>query len=219
MKYCKCLQQTLLELPLTLREHSISYKKWKKYCKQSNDCLLGLKVLEEQCDFIDKIFKEHYDKLYHTPLYMIPFIHCGIVNILRPNDILKYAKVNSQTVYKICKKLTKSYETTFPMRWLTNIRTNHKYTFMGSYNTTHLQVQLQGHVECPICLDDIPIDKEHKVIVFGCGHYGCIDCVLHYAGVDDMKGMWFNLLANSTNKSCPICRYSAAFTNSICINS
>lgn len=219
MKYCKSLQQTLLELPLTLREHSISYKKWKKYCKQSNDCLLGLKVLEEQCNNIDKIFREHYDKLYHTPIYMIPFIHCGIVNILRPNDILKYAKVNSQTVYKICKKLMKSYETTIPIEWLTNIRTHHKYTFMGSYNTTHLQVHLQGHVECPICLDDIPMDKEHKIIVFGCGHYGCIDCVLHYAGVDDMKGMWFNLLANSRNKQCPICRYSAALTNSICIDS
>lgn len=220
MKYCKSLQQTLLELPSTLRDHSISYKKWKKYCKQSNDCRSALKVLEEQCDYIDKVFKEHYAKCFHTPLYLIPFIHCGIVHILRPNDILKYAQVNSQTVYKVCKKLMKTYDSTIPIEWLTNTRTTHKYTFMGSYNTTHLQVKLEGHVECPICLEDIPINKNHKncLIVFGCGHYGCIDCVLHYAGVDDMKGMWFNLLANSRIKKCPVCRYNSAFKNSICVN-
>jgi zinc-RING finger domain len=223
MKYAKSLEQRLLDLPIKLRDQCISYKKWKKYCKQiagTQDCELELKILEEQCNQVDKSFKEHYEKIYNTPLYLLPFIHCGIVNILRPTDVLKYAEVNSQTVYKVCKRLMKTYNSRIPIEWLTHIRSSHKYTFMGSNNTTHIQVKLQGHVECPICLEDIPLsdDNDNKVIVFGCGHYGCMDCVLHYAGVDEMKGMWFNLLANSTNKKCPICRYKSAFVNSICIN-
>lgn len=221
MKYGKSLQQRLLDLPITLREQCISYKTWKKYCKKitrNHDCGLDINTLEEQCNFIDRNFKEHYDKIFHTPLYLLPFVHCGIVHIMRPIDVLKYAEVNSQTVYKVCKRLMKVYGSSLPIEWLTNIRSTHKYTFMGSNNTTHIKVKLEGHVECPICLEDIPIDKEHQVIVFGCGHYGCMDCVLHYAGVDEMKGMWFNLLANSRQRTCPICRFNSAFVNSICIN-
>ena len=186
MKYAKSLQHNLLDLPITLREQCISYKKWKQYCKQitrTSNCGLELKLLEEQCNQVDKYFKDQYEKIYNTPLYLLPFVHCGIVNILRPNDVLKYAEVNSTTVYKVCKRLMKTCDSRTPIEWLTNIRSTHKYTFMGSTNTTHIQVKLQGHVECPICLEDIPIDNDHKIIVFGCGHYGCMDCVLHYAGV------------------------------------
>lgn len=221
MKYGKSLQQRLLDLPITLRDQCISYKKWKKYCKHmtiNHDCGLDLKILEEQCNLVDKNFKQQYEKIFNTPLYLQPFIYCGIINILTPSDVLRYAEVNSQTVYKVCKKLMKTYGSTIPIEWLTNVRSSHKYTFMGSNNTTHIQVKLQGHVECPICLEDIPIDKGHKVIVFGCGHYGCMDCVLHYAGVDEMKGMWFNLLSNARQKKCPICRFNCALVNSICIN-
>lgn len=222
MKYSKSLQQSLYELPTPLRENSISYKRWKKHCKTmllDSDCELALKTLEEQCNYVDKHFKEQYNKIFNIPLYMIPFVQCGIITILTPIDVLKYAQMNSQTVYKVCKKLMKTFHSTIPIEWLTNIRASHKYLFMGSNNTTHIQVKLKGHVECPICLEDIKIEnnKDPKLIVFGCGHYGCMDCVLHYAGVDDMKGTWFNLLANSRKKDCPVCRFETALDKSICI--
>lgn len=220
MKYSKALSKAVFELPPDLQNDCISYKKWKKFCKtarSSNECLLGLTLLEKQCDNVDKRFKEHYDKLYNVPLYLQPFIQCGIINILAPTDILKYAHINSQTVYKVCKKLMKTYHSTLPIEWLTNTRSQHKYTFMGSYNTTHLEVKLTGHAKCPICLDTICLDENNKIIVFGCGHYGCIDCVLHYAGVDDMKGTWFNLLTKSKKTDCPICRHKHALMDAILI--
>jgi hypothetical protein len=228
MKYSKTLEKLIVDLPLVLRKECISYKLWKKYCKnitltgEKDVVTRGLELLDKQCSIVDKHFKQEYNKVYQTPLYYMPFLRCGLVHTFSPLDVLKYAEINSQTVYKVCKRLMKSSGCNDSSKWLINTRASHKYTFMGSYNTTHLQVKLQGHAQCPICLEDICLedtshDNDHKLLVFGCGHYGCMSCVLHYAGVDDKKGMWYNLLANARKKDCPICRYKLALVNPICI--
>jgi hypothetical protein len=136
---------------------------------------------------------------------------------ISPYDVLKFAQVNAQTVYKICKRLTKRCKSDAAVKWLIQVRTNHVYSFMGGNTTTHLQLKLSGHAECPICMEDIHPDKDHKMLVFGCGHFGCLNCVLRYAGVNDMKGTWFNLLACANKKDCPVCRDNMAFNNAICI--
>lgn len=211
MKYAKQLQLSLMELPKTLQDKCISYKKWKKDCKRMTSDINGaLCVLNEQCSKVDKAYLQAYNQSTHNR---------GTCwkTCQQPNDVLRFANVNAQTVYKVAKRLSKVYQSQDPMRWLVTLRTQHTYAFLGGYTVTHLQLRITRRLECPICMEDFEPNKEHKVIVFHCGHYACLDCVLQYAGVTEMKGMWFNLLACARRRECPVCRDQQAFTNSICL--
>lgn len=207
MKYAKQLQRSLMELPKALQDQSISYKKWKKDCKKMTwDVNEALHALNEQCRKVDKTYLHAYNQSTHSRGFC--WKTCQ-----QPNDVLRFANLNAQTVYKVAKRLSKVYESPDPMRWLITTRTQHKYAFMGGNTTTHLQLNITKRLECPICMNEsVP-----KAIVFHCGHYACLDCVLQYAGVNQMRGMWFNVLACAQKKNCPICREHIAFNDSICV--
>lgn len=213
MKYAKQLQQAVMELPKSLQEKCISYKTWKKDCKKTtlniNEALL---VLIKQCCKVDKAYLHAYTHLTNKHKQAICWKAC-----LQPSDVLRFANVNAQTVYKVAKRLSKVYQSPEPLRWLVTVRTQHTYAFMGGNTTTHLQLSITKRLECPICMEDFEPNKNHKVIVFHCGHYACLDCVLQYAGVTQLNGTWFNLLAYAKKRDCPICRDHLAFDDSICV--
>lgn len=217
MKYAKQLQTTLNELPSVLQADCISYKLWKKFCKRYDnieECFYqALALLKAQCMKVDLVYMRHYQRLSTKALH----IGCVGMRVSEPSDILRFANINSQTVYKVAKRLGKVYKSPEPMRWLTDVRTHHLYAFMGGKTTTHLMLRVEGHVECPICMDDVEPDKRHKIVVFRCGHCACLDCVLRYAGVWEMKGTWFNLLACARKRDCPVCREKLALSDSICV--
>jgi len=214
MKYAKQLQHVMSDMPSTLQASCISYKSWKKFCKRGGCIDDALSLLKTQCSKVDKVYLKHYQKLSTSLLLHIDCI--GHTNT-KPSDVLKFANTNSQTVYKVAKRLGKVYRSPEPMRWLTDVRTQHLYAFMGGKTTTHLVLRMEGHVECPICMNDIEPDKAHKVVVFRCGHCACLDCVLHYAGVWELKGTWFNLLACARKRDCPVCRDKLALNDLICV--
>lgn len=218
MKYAKQLQQMLLELPSTLQDKCISYKRWKKDCKRTTlnvgDALLAL---QQQCRILDKAYIDAYHQSTLDRQRSACWISTYKETRPRCEDVLRFANVNAQTVYKIAKRLSKAYQSHEPLQWLVAIRARHIYAFMGGNTTTHLQLKIEKHFECPICMEDFQPNKEHKVIVFHCGHYGCLNCVLQYAGVRQMKGTWFNLLACARRRECPICRDHLAFQDSICL--
>lgn len=221
MKYAKQLQQSLLDLPASLQAACISYKSWKKFCKgvpKKDRCIdESLALLQSQCAKVDKVYMHHYQRLSPHVL-KIGCLSLQACSRSKPDDVLRFAKVNSQTVYKVAKRLSKVCKDPEPMKWLTQVRTEHLYAFMGGKTTTHLVLRVEGHVECPICMDDIEPDKTHKVVVFRCGHCACLDCVLHYTGVWKMKGTWFNLLACARKRDCPVCRYGLALDDLICVD-
>lgn len=128
--------------------------------------------------------------------------------------ILSFAQANAKTVYKICKRLQKTNDSTTPMQWLTSIRAAHEFNFLGGHHTTHLQMKGIGSAnECPLCWD---IVQKKNMLIYHCGHNACIPCTLRYAKVND-NGMWYHVLPHARRKDCPFCHFEKAFINATTI--
>jgi hypothetical protein len=218
MKYAKELQKQLIEMPDELRIQSINYKKWKKQSRllvnADKDIQDALSLLEKECEKVDKVFRKEYRK-HNNNQSLFSVCYRPKANVRDAQNLLKFARINSKTVYKICKKLSKILHANATMQWLCQKRSVHQYSFMGSQNTTFLELKTKNFVvECPFCMED---DRK-KLLVFSCGHYGCLDCVLRYADVHMLNGTWHNLLSYSNKKKCPVCRFDNALIHGTCVS-
>ena len=212
MKYAKELHQTIQRLPPSLQEASLSYKVWKKRCKEITlqDAMVLLKT---ECDQVESIFTENYTE-WLTPHKMSFLSMCfhhrqGTLNV-DPKQLLLYAEINAKTMYKICKRLGKMTHDPTAMNWLTSLRTSHTFGFLGGHHTTHLQFCKQycatKVIECPICMEEV---WPQFMLIYGCGHYACTRCMIRYAKAPK-NALWYHALANARRKICPYCRYDNA---------
>lgn len=216
MKYAKEWKNIINQLPPSLQEVSINYKQWKKRCK-TLDIDEALVILKSECDQVEHVFNAGYNDLCH-PRPMFPC--CTSVRKVMnntpdaPRSLMLFAQTNSKTLYKVCKRLQKSYENPTPLKWLTLLRAAHEFGFLGGHHTAYLHMRYNEHdvlkPECPLCLNDIP---KKSMLIYQCGHHACISCTLQYAKVTHERGMWYNLLRHARRQDCPYCHYDKAFMN------
>lgn len=204
MKYAKVLHANVQEMPVVFQQSSINYKQWKKALKQQKvgSGEMALEQLACECQRIDHMFVRCYKRI-NSILYT--WFSCGRTNITY-NQLDMFANTNATTVYKICKKICKSFDYPKSMKWLREVRTLHMYHFMGGAERSHLNAMVEKHIECPICLEN----DQRMYFILPCGHSMCTECAYEYAGVKEVIGLWYNKLAWSKRKSCPICRFPNA---------
>jgi hypothetical protein len=182
MKYCNYWKSQLNLLPNSLQKECINYKKWKKINSIDQDIY---KILEDICCHVDKIFlKTKSNK----------------------NDLLTFANINKQTLYKLTKRLEKKYGHNI-VEWYNNNKT--KYQFCKGYKVKRLDLEINGceeYKECPICLDE-----KDEMIINNCEHIVCSDCFKKLYRIDNLNGTIFNLVNHSVFinhfvPKCPTCR-------------
>lgn len=231
MKFHKTLQsiEGTFRDPL-LSETCIPYKKWKKVAKKKYIYWDNIQHLESQCLQVDRILRNRIEPIYTPSKSTLP----SLQNMYRmicctPNpvcykdytriddkymeDLKKYAEINAEAVYKVCKKMEKSgFEGS--MKFLEYLRGTHKYIFLGSGLMTILKLQAENHLQkevhidisCIICFENIT--HTQPAIIFGCGHYHCYECFEKITGIKQVHGTLYNRLAYVGNShQCPICRY------------
>lgn len=207
MKFQKQLSQIINTLydPILL-ETSIPYKKWKKETKYKTN-KWTLLDLEHQCKIIDTVLQTKLP--WRT--FKKPFLCCSskaIIPNIQYDELLTYANINAQAVYKVCKKLEKSgYHGS--MKFLESLRTSHKYLFMGSYAITRLKFENpEDDIDrsCPICFEEL--NNERPAIILSCGHYHCYKCLQDMTNINNINALLHvKLILISQHYTCPICRH------------
>lgn len=207
MKFQKELSQIINTLydPIFLKT-SIPYKQWKKETKyQTNQWTLL--DLEQQCKIIDNVLQTKLPWI----TFRKPLLCCSskvIVPNIEYNELLTYANINAQAVYKVCKKLEKTGYSG-AMKFLESLRTSHKYLFMGSYAITRLKFENpEDDIDrsCPICFEDL--NELRPAIILSCGHYHCYKCLEDMTHINKINAMFhIKLMLISKTYMCPICRH------------
>ena len=198
MKFLRTWIAITNNLPITLKNSCISYKKWKKYTKNPPNNIVNLLAIE--CKKVDIIFKKYYNHLYHPTCFS---------KYESKEDIKQFANLNKICLYKICKRLDKRIKPCPNiLTWLINIKNNFKYSFLGGIEITSLNIKLP--LECQICFNDV-----EKVIIAKCGHYMCFDCLIKIYDLNGLKGKIHNLIFYGNyyrSINCPFCRISKPFS-------
>jgi len=139
-------------------------------------------------------------------------------SLLTPKELIAFAEINTQAVYKVCKKLEKTKEITGAMKFLESLRSSHRYSFMGSNRITHLHLSdPEDPIDrtCPICFEDLgrlssseqAPDPSQIAIILPCGHYQCFDCFCRMTPYHRIPATFHNRMRLiSPSFRCPICR-------------
>ena len=211
-----------------LSESCIHYKKWKKIAKNP-ERPWSFSELEDECSHVDYVIQKRLPRAITLPSRSsMPSLCCGTSHNSQEAttlpDLLLFATINAQAVYKICKKLQKGANKN-SMSFLANLRSSHKYMFLGSHIVTRmkLEAQSQPHTEpvdtntdlektCPICFEDI--DHQRPAFIMKCGHYNCIQCLEQQTKINKIRGTLRNRIAVIAHKhSCPICSCKSALAD------
>jgi hypothetical protein len=196
-----------------LAQTCIPYKQWKKTIKyQKYDWSLA--DLERQCKSVDAVFYNEYQRIYSkkesTPRRWFHICQEPSdpykTRAITPKELLTYAEINAQAVYKVCKKLEKTKKTPGAMKFLEYIRRRHTFDFLGSDHTTRLRLEIpESSVEreCPICFEDL-----EPAVVLPCGHYQCFKCLCQMTPYHKIPATFSNRLnIISQTFHCPFCRF------------
>ncbi len=199
MKFLRTWSTISNNLPVTLQNACISYKKWKKYSKNPPNNIINL--LELECKKVDQIFKKYYHNLYYPLCFS---------KQQSKEDIQQFADLNKTCIYKICKRLDKRIiPCPSTIEWLTKIKNSFKFAFLGGIEVTSLTITIPS--ECPICLEEV-----EKIIISKCGHYVCFDCLIKMYELNGVKGEMHNLIHYGDycrKLNCPICRIQRPFSS------
>ncbi len=213
MKFGKELKLKIKNFPPVFQKSFISYKKWKKlikeYKKNMETKSLEMQIyrtstiirllLKDIC-IIDNTFKHNINIEDSCLLSIFPLLR-------RKNSAIEkfayeFAKLNTEAIRKICKKLDKSINKYTFMPWFIKCKENHRYSFLGGRDITYLIMKYNEKInECPICMED-----KTEMIILSCGHYMCKNCVCK---IDISKNL---------SKTCPYCHCESAFLNTITIS-
>lgn len=198
MKFLRTWLSVTQKLPFTLQNSCISYKKWKKYTKAPPSNIL--KLLELECKQVDHTFKKIYNNFNHPSCFSKSY---------SKEDINQFVNINKTCIYKICKRLDKRIKPCpFTLVWLTKIKNNFKYSFLGGMDITSLNITIP--TECQICFENV-----NKVIIAKCGHYMCFDCFVKMYDLNGVKGEVHNLILYGDYWrmiKCPFCRINRPFS-------
>ena len=141
-----------------------------------------------------------------------------------------FAALNRRCLYKLCKRMDRRRRacclggpTSGPslrhgtwMAWLTDVRREHAYDFLGGARVTCLDVLVARRTspppECPVCFAPLPDGPDAPLsVVTRCGHCFCGECVFTALGVMGRRGSLRNLaawanVAKPGCAACPLCR-------------
>lgn len=115
MKYAKELAEKLKNYSITIRNKCLSYKKWKKMIKNRPEYIIEKwqKLLNKDCLKTERLFK-------HS---------CYSCNKTLDKSLEdELSIINSNTLYKICKRLQKLTNVN-ALEYLNSVIQSHKYTF------------------------------------------------------------------------------------------
>lgn len=112
MKYAKYLMQELKKYNSKIQKHCFQYKKWKKYIKYKKEYISKKwkSKLIKECKYIDELF------------------YTSCFNNISQSILNQIAFINTNTLYKICKKLDKNLKLG-AMEFLNEVIKSRKYKF------------------------------------------------------------------------------------------
>lgn len=205
------------------------YKRWKK-TKELSDVASFTSMLTHECRRIDAVFKNNWKRLFkHSKMgNKGPKITGCCMNKVAYDDVsesnhdarelLTYAQLNAQAVYKILKKWRKRGDVKAGF-FYKQLRDRHEFAFMGSSMLTMLRwkvMQMQvteeetaesQETECPVCFEPLIGEEKTTTVVLYCGHVLCWACIDKMTRIDTIKGTVNNrLLIASYRMTCPMCR-------------
>jgi hypothetical protein len=213
-KQLSSVEQTFHYAPLA--ETCIPYKQWKKTIKYGSHSW-SLKDLEHQCQMVEQVFHQTAAAKAKASASEKSGWGWGCCHRRRvvpaaravpEEELLTFAEINAVAVYKVCKKLEKTKRVVGAMKFLERLRTSHKYSFMGSAQTTflHFNDPLDPiDRTCPICFEDL--GEARVAMILPCGHYHCFECFGQMTPYHHITATFYNRL-RIIQFQCPICRQS-----------
>jgi len=208
------------------------YKRWKK-TKELSDVASFTSMLTHECRRIDAVFKNNWKRLFkHSRMgnkgpkgQKEPKGSGCCINKVwyeesdhDARELLTYAQLNAQAVYKILKKWRKRGDVKAGC-FYKQLRDRHEFAFMGSSMLTMLRWKVMQvteeetvesqETECPVCLEPLIGEGHTKptTIILYCGHPICWICLDKMTRIDTIKGTVNNrLLIASYRMKCPMCR-------------
>lgn len=207
MKFGKYWHTQIEKLPKKLQHKTLFYKKWKKININNDNIIFEL---TNECNIVnDTIIKNINNK---SNLFCFTK-----KKLFSMNQLYEYIMLNKLTLYKICKKLDKKFNSNQYKTWLQKHYNDFSFNSGIYYTKISLENNKQSDLTCPICLDEL--NESIPSIITNCGHIVCYSCVLSMYNITEKnRGRISTLISNQNlcneNKNCPICR-SSIFTNSI----
>jgi hypothetical protein len=204
------------------------YKRWKKAkVAKVSDAASLTSMLSHECRHIDSVFKHYWKQLFKgkqgsgkarfvSKCCLSKVVHeDALLAASDARELLTYAQLNAQAVYKICKKWRKRGDFDAGS-FYKQLRDRHEFAFMGSAMLTMLRWKVMQiteeethgteETECPVCLEPLIGEGETTVVLY-CGHPLCWTCLDKMTRIDAIKGTVNNrLLTASYRMVCPMCR-------------
>lgn len=257
MKFGLHWKARLYTLPAEFHDSCLDYKKYKRLTKSPLTTDINKVLQSLTCDAMqtDMIFKMYRLKRTHKwipcCITSAPNSAAFSIGLQQPHsnpqmsqsntssktsntlskasqELLDFASLNTQCLYKICKRLDKRLKTNTFLAWLGDARKARMFAFTNHMH--HICMQIENKrppslQECPICLDPLLNNttststraNQHTFFVLACGHVVCRDCVMSMLGVATTRGTTYNKIAYGCHlrphaSRCPICRDSHAFS-------
>ena len=203
MKYGKYWKDQITVLPLQLQKTSLSYKNWKKIDGHNENILFDL---TNQCKTASEIIIENINNESKS----LSIFQCKkrTVDIVQ---LYKYALLNKQTLYKICKRLDKKNGSSQYSRWLREHYNDYAFNSGIYYKKMELENTRfsSSSEECPICLEEI--NNKIPFFITNCGHMICYPCTLLMFNITPKYRGRISVLINrrilyGNEQCCPVCR-------------
>lgn len=203
MKYGKYWKDQITDLPLPLQKTSLSYKNWKKIEPINENILIDL---ANQCEKASKTIIENINN--DSKPYSIFQCKKRTFDIVH---LYKYALLNKQTLYKICKRLDKKNNSSQYKQWLREHFND--YAFNGGIYYKKMELEnnrfSSSAEECPVCLEKN--NGKTPFFITNCGHIICYPCTLSMYNITSIYRGRISVLINrrilyGSKQCCPVCR-------------
>jgi hypothetical protein len=207
MKFGKYWNTQIEKLPKKLQSKTLFYKKWKKTNTNNENIIYEL---TNECNIVNDTIIENINN--KSKLFC--FTKKKLFNM---NQLYEYVMLNKLTLYKICKKLDKKFNSNQYKIWLQKHYTDFSFNCGIYYTKLSLENNKYSDLTCPVCLDEL--NENVPSIITNCGHIICYSCVLSMYNITEKNRGRISTLINNENlcnknKNCPICR-SSFFVNNI----
>lgn len=205
MKFGKYWTTQIEKLPKKLQYKTLFYKKWKKINTYNEDII---NELTNECNIVSNTVIKNIN--YNTNAFCC-------YKLFDVKELYEYVILNKLTLYKICKKLDKKFNSNQYKTWLHKHYNDFSFNNGMYYTKLCLENNKESCLSCPICLEDL--NGNIPSIITECGHVLCYPCILSMYNITDKNRGRISTLINNINlcnknKNCPICR-SSIFTNEL----
>ena len=139
---------------------------------------------------------------------------------VHPRDLIEYARLNSEALRKLCKRVDKRNGGTpdagRAKSWLARCRELHLFSFLGGAAVARLELErAHAPVDCPVCFEPCGL-PQRPALVTACGHVLCVPCAERVTGAGDVCGALQNRFSFVSDRwpqrcVCPLCRDRRAF--------